>query len=1037
MSLIDAARYSFSVYAVPTALTALLTLVFGLSLLLRRPSRLTASFFGITTSVSLWLCCYTFLYSSVDARTALFWARLGYAGVPLIAPAIYQFTVEMLHIGRPRRTHALIGWMLGIVFVTLAVPTQLLVTRVQHFWWGFYPRYGGELTIPFLVFFFGYLVAALTEFVVAFPAARGVERQRIRMMIAAFAIAYLGCVDYLPKFGVPVYPAGYMPILAFVFIAAFAFRRYDIIAISPSVAAREIIGTMADALFVCDREGQIQLVNAAAERLLGYDEHELIGRRLEDLIAKEDEAFSSSLRRRTVRTEEHAFQAKDGRSVELTISIAPIVDDGEPAGAIMIGRDMRERKEAERQIRRALTLLESTLECTADGILVIGAGGRVLTYNQRFIDMWRIPPNLLMMSDDRVITGHIVQQLTNPDEYRRTVDTLYQQPQAESFDLLEFKDGRRFERYSIGRAVEGVAAMRVWSFRDVTARFAAESALRESELRYRLLFEQNAAGVCVTRADGIIVDCNSTFAAMLGHNHAELLGQMMDEYYVRPVEREELVSLLHDAATLNSVEVEMRRRDGSSVWVLKNLTRSGDRIHSTVVDISDRKRAEEQIEFHAYHDVLTNLPNRKLFMDRLSQALTRCRRYGKSLAVMFVDLDHFKSINDTLGHTAGDELLLEMSRRLRQCIRDDDTVARLGGDEFTIILSELRHPEDAANVAEKILESIERPLTIADTPIEVSASIGIALYPVDGQDAEALLRNADSAMYRAKEAGRNTYQLCTDEMKRRAVERLSLESRLRRAVHEGELLLHYQPQVSLVTGKVIAVEALVRWNDPERGIVHPSSFIPLAEESRLIVPLGEWVLRTACAQMRAWRDNGVDIGSVAVNLSPRQFQQHDLVNVVRRTLEEAGLEGSALEIEITESTAMQNAEVSLEVLHALRSLGIGISLDDFGTGYSSLNYLKRFPITCVKIDRLFIRDVETSDGDSAIVSAVIGISRNLHLRVVAEGVETTEQAVFLRRRKCDAAQGYLFSRPVAAERIPSIIEAHPEHRRQSGPWLHV
>src|SRR5436305_1428011 len=414
--MIDGARYAFSLYAVPTAATSILMLVFGTSLLLRRPSRLTAAFFGLTAAASLWLFAFTFLYCSLDERTALFWARMAYAGVPLIAPAIYQFTVEMLHIGRPRRTHALIGWLLGIVFVTLAVPTSLLVTRVQHFWWGYYPRYGGELTIPFLVFFFGYLVAALGEFVVAFPAARGVERQRIRVMIAAFAIAYLGCV-------------------------------------------------------------------------------------------------------------------------ELTISIAPIVDDGEAAGAIMIGRDMRERKEAERQIRRALGLLESTLECTADGILVIGAGGRVLTYNQRFVDMWRIPPNLVAMADDRIITSYILEQIHDPDDYLRTIDTLYQQPEAESFDLLEFKDGRRFERYSIGRAVEGAAAMRVWSFRDVTARFTTESALRESELRYRLLFEQNAAGVCVTTFDGIVDDCNSTFAAMLGCNRTDLIGQSMAAFYVRPVER--------------------------------------------------------------------------------------------------------------------------------------------------------------------------------------------------------------------------------------------------------------------------------------------------------------------------------------------------------------------------------------------------------------------------------------------------------------------------------------------------------------------
>ena len=303
MSIIDAARYAFSPYAVPTALTSLLALVFGASLLLRRPSRLTAAFFAVAASVAQWLICFTFLYSAVDERVALFWARLAYAGVPLIAPAIYQFTVEVLHIARQRRMHALFGWMIGIIFVTLCVPTPLLVTRVQRFWWGFYPRYGGELTVPFLVFFFGYLVAALGEFIAAYPSARGVERQRIRMMIAAFAVAYTGCVDYLPKFGVPVYAIGYLPIIGFIVIAAFTFRRYDMSAISPSLAAREIIGSMADALFVCDRSGQIQLANAAAERLLGYGSDELIGRRLEELVVKDDAAFSSSLRRRTIRTE--------------------------------------------------------------------------------------------------------------------------------------------------------------------------------------------------------------------------------------------------------------------------------------------------------------------------------------------------------------------------------------------------------------------------------------------------------------------------------------------------------------------------------------------------------------------------------------------------------------------------------------------------------------------------------------------------------------------------------------------------------------
>ncbi len=522
---------------------------------------------------------------------------------------------------------------------------------------------------------------------------------------------------------------------------------------------------------------------------------------------------------------------------------------------------------------------------------------------------------------------------------------MYAQPEAESFDLLEFNDGRRFERYSIGRAVAGIANVRVWSFRDVSARFAAEAALRESELRYRLLFEQNAAGVCVTEADGTVVDCNLTFAMMLGYARSALIGLNASELYVNSSDREDIVEMLRDSTTLNSVEVELEKQDGQSMWALMNLTMVGERIHATVVDISDRKRAEEQIEFHAYHDVLTNLPNRKLFADRLTHSLSRARRSGKPLAVMFVDLDHFKSINDTLGHEAGDELLLEMSRRLRANIRDDDTVARLGGDEFTIILAELRHPEDAVNVAEKLIQAIEQPLTIAGNSIEVSASIGIALFPDDGADAESLLRNADSAMYRAKESGRNTYQLCTDDMKRRAVERLSLETRLRRAITDGQLVLHYQPQISLTTGGAVGVEALVRWNDPERGMVHPSAFIPLAEESRLILPLGEWVMHTACAQMMAWRNAGIDLPLMSVNLSLRQFQQNDIVKTVRRVLADTGLDAASLELEITETAAMQNAETTVDVLQALRELGRLDCDRRLRHRLSSLNYLKRFPIT--------------------------------------------------------------------------------------------
>ncbi|HXH38059.1 MAG TPA: diguanylate cyclase, partial [Thermoanaerobaculia bacterium] len=840
-----------------------------------------------------WLVAFTFVYCSKDAATALFWSRAAYLGVPFLAPAIYHFTTEMLRVAKERRGAIAAAWGLGIVFSALAV-TGLLVERVQHFWWGFYPRYSVFVAPPFLLFFFGYLVASFVEFFRAYPKSRGVEKKRIRLLLIAFAVAYLGCVDYLPKFGIAVYPFGYGALLGFVVIVAIAFRKYDLLPITPSLAAREIIGTMADVLFVCDRDGRIEFANAAAERVLGYPADSLVGRQFKELlVAGDDDPFGQSFRRRSFRNVERRFTASDGRQIDLMMSLAPVIQHGEPAGVVILGRDMREQKDAESKVRRAVTLLESTLDSTADGILVIGGGGRVLTYNNRFAEMWRIPAELLKAGDDRGLIDAVLDQLLDPDHFLRTIDTLYAQPEAESFDLLEFKDGRRFERYSIGRAVEGMANVRVWSFRDVTARFAAEAALRESELRYRLLFEQNAAGVCVSEVAGPILDCNLTFSAMLGYARYELIGRRASELYVRPAERAEILSLLRDSTTLTSVEVELRKKDRGSMWALMNLTAVGDRIHTTVVDISDRKRAEEQIEFHAYHDVLTHLPNRKLFTDRLTHSLSRARRSSKSLAVMFVDLDHFKTINDTLGHEAGDELLLEMASRLRANVREDDTVARLGGDEFTIILAELRQPEDAVSVAEKLIRAVVQPLSIAGTTIEVSASIGIALFPDDGSDAESLLRNADSAMYRAKESGRNTYQLCTDDMKRRAVERLSLETRLRRAISEGQLVLHYQPQVSLTTGMVIGVEALVRWDDPERGLVHPSSFIPMAEESRLILPLGEWVLHTACTQMRAWLDAGIELPLMSVNLSLRQFQQYDIVQSVRRVLAETGLDAGA------------------------------------------------------------------------------------------------------------------------------------------------
>ena len=1028
MSAFSSGVYTFSPYAVPVALTAALILAFGLRVLGRRVTGLTAAFFSMTFVVAIWLVTFAAMYSAADASTALFWSRLAYLGVPFIPPALYWFTIELLRIETKRRVALVAAWAVGAFFSAIAVTSDLLIPRVQQYWWGFYPRYRPSVSIAFLTFFFGFLVFSLVELLRAYPKSEGTQRKRVACIVMAFGVAYIGCVDYLPKYGIPAYPFGYVAILGFVFIAAYAMRRYDLIAITPSLAAPEIIGTMADALFVCDRQGRIEFANRAAATLLGMSESEFAGKRIDDLLAQEGD-LSSKLSRRSLRNDEYVFSTKSGERVELTLSIAPVIHDGHSAGAVIIGRDIRDRKRAEREVLQAVTLLESTLDSTADGILVIGSDGHVVSYNHRFVEMWHIPQDVMDGGDDRRVMRAIVTQLTAPDEFLRTTRDLAKRPEAESFDLLELTDGRRFERYSIGRRIEEVADIRVWSFRDVTARFAAEAALRESESRYRLLFEQNAAGVCVSRLDGDILDCNSTFATMLGVTRDELVGSGMKAVYANAEECEELATLLGSVGTLNSVEVELRRRDGTSLWVLENLVLVGDKtsgvVHATVVDISDRKRAEDQIEFHAYHDVLTHLPNRRLFTDRLRHSVARAKRSSRSVAVMFIDLDHFKTINDTLGHTAGDELLLEMAQRLKHCVRDDDTVARLGGDEFTIILDGLREPEDALTVAQKILDAVQAPLTIAGTPIAPTASIGIALFPVDGADPESLLRNADSAMYRAKEAGRNTYQLCTDDMKKRAMERLSLESRLRTAIREQQLTVAYQPQISLLTGRTVGVEALARWTDPERGAIEPSTFIPIAEDTRLILPLGEWVLRTACRQTKEWQERGAGPLRVAVNLSARQFQQHDLVQMVRSALDEVGLAPSSLELEITETTAMQNADVTVEVLRALRDIGVGISIDDFGMGYSSLNYLKRFPINAVKIDRAFVSDLATDDGDAAIVSAVLAMARSLRLRVIAEGVEDAEQFAFLRNNRCDEAQGFYFSRPVSAEDLTRTLLAPP------------
>ena len=443
-------------------------------------------------------------------------------------------------------------------------------------------------------------------------------------------------------------------------------------------------------------------------------------------------------------------------------------------------------------------------------------------------------------------------------------------------------------------------------------------------------------------------------------------------------------------------------------------------------DVTDQKHAEERIHYVANHDSLTSLPNRVMFSEILNHTLNTARRYKRRFALLFMDLDRFKNINDTFGHDAGDAMLQEMAKRLTQTLRTSDVVARLGGDEFVVLLQETDEEKNVAAVARKILTAVVRPVVLLGQECRVTASVGICVYPDDAQDEQSLMKNADIAMYRAKEEGKNNYKFYSEQINVHTLERLALETSLRRALERNEFFLHYQAKLDLNTGAITGAEALLRWQHPELGIVAPAQFIPLAEETGLIVPIGKWVLRAACAQAVAWQRQGMAPMCMAVNLSPRQFADDDLAQDVAAVLAETGLDPTLLELELTEGMVMQNPERATRVLAAIKSQGVRFAIDDFGTGYSSLAQIKRFPIDTLKVDRSFIRDIPQDAEDSAITEAIIAMAKTLSLTVVAEGVETQEQQKFLRDHACDEMQGYYFSKPIAAEQFFDLVKKHKQ-----------
>ena len=687
---------------------------------------------------------------------------------------------------------------------------------------------------------------------------------------------------------------------------------------------------------------------------------------------------------------------------------------------------------------KQLHLRSAALEAAANGIVITDRHGTIVWANHAFTKMTGYSKEEILGQNPRLLKSG-----KQPESYYANLWSTISSGRVWQGEIVNRrKDGTTYtEEMTITPVTQDLGSMTDTYFiaikQDITERKQAQQALRHAEEKYRAIFEDAVVGIFQTTPDGCPLSVNRAYAEMLGYDSPEqLLAEVSNvarQLFVDPGRMGELGHALDENDVVRGAEVEIYRRDRTKKWVLVNLRAVRDHggnivlREGTVEDITDRKVAEERVQFLAYYDALTGLPNRTLLQDRLSRALASARRRKDKVALLFLDLDGFKTINDSLGHSFGDLFLQVVAERLKRFAREQDTVARVGGDEFLIVLTAVKDAADAAVAAERIMNAMTAACVIQGRSLSISCSVGISIFPEHGRDGEILIKNADAAMYWAKEKGRSSFRFFTEDMNAQAVERLTLENSLRLALGREELFLVYQPQMDIATGRITGLEALLRWQHPELGLVPPDKFIRIAENSGLIMPIGEWVLRTACSQARKWQDEGLPAVPVAVNVSAVQFRQEDFRELIGRVLRETGLAPQYLELELTESLLLSNADVTFSVLQELKAMGLTLAIDDFGTGYSSLSYLKQFPVSKLKIDRSFVRDVAVNPDDAAITNAIIGMTKSLHLKVIAEGVEDEAQMSFLRAHQCDEIQGYYFSKPLAVDKVADKLRGTAVH----------